>query len=245
MMCEQVLVRTCVTLSWGENTGVAPNPTPYLIPIPLPHGRADGRITFSTLLLSSMKHLLTTSFFPPTVSHIWVHPTPVSPVPAGAGPALSHRVPFLASWGHWNPRDLSLLPSQPLRPEELSPPQLLTQRSPLKFRGNVSVCLLAPSLSPHQLTAAIPAPPRLHFHPPPFSSNACNSSPTPSHPHPKMALRFCSKNSGGEVLFLSLKLSPCKYSCAGGRGRAVIHRIQAQLRNSLASPLSLDFGVVT
>lgn len=146
MMCEQVLVTTCAILCPGEkNTGVAPNPTPYLIPIPISHGWADGRIAFSTLLLSSMKHLLTTSFFPPTVSHIWVHPTPVSPVPAGAGPALSHRVPFLASWGHWNPRDLTLLPSQPLRPEELSLPQLLTQRSPLKFRGNVSVCLLAPS----------------------------------------------------------------------------------------------------
>lgn len=154
-------MRTCVTLCpWKKSQGYPPILPPHTYPHLHPSSLMGE--SHSPPSLSSMKHLLTTSFFPPTVSCVWVHPAPVPPVPAGDGPAPAHLIRSLPSWGHQNLGDIALHPrpcrTWPLRPENSpTPVAQFTQRSPLTCKEGFWVCLRAPSSSPHQSRAKIPA----------------------------------------------------------------------------------------
>ena len=129
--CVRLCAVECarVFVCWGEKHGGSfPSYLPTLTPSPSPFLRADGKITLSAPTLPlTFREAPLSHFLPP--SHCFPCPGPpntgsscTSRSPAG----LSHLVPSLPSWGHWNPRDLTLHPSQPLGPEEPSSPQSIS-----------------------------------------------------------------------------------------------------------------------
>lgn len=129
-VCEQVPVRTRVTLCAGEKSaGEVSNPLPpppaTFTASPAPFLRPDGKITLSALSPTFCEAPLS-HFLPP--SHCFPHPGPPSTRSSGTSKrwaGLSHLGPALPPRGRWYPRDLTRRPSQPLGPGEPSSPRLI------------------------------------------------------------------------------------------------------------------------